>query len=107
MPSRWEEPFGLVAVEAALMARPVVASRVGGLAEVVADGETGLLVDKEDPAALARAVTHLLKNPATAERMGQAARRRARELFGFDRQVDAYDGLYQRLAEETTHAGNT
>jgi glycogen(starch) synthase len=107
MPSRWEEPFGLVAVEAALMARPVVASRVGGLAEVVADGETGLLVDKEDPAALARAVTHLLKNPATAERMGQAARRRARELFGFERQVDAYDGLYQRLAEEATHDGNT
>ena len=58
-------------------------------------------------ATLARAVTHLLKNPATAERMGQAARRRARELFGFERQVDAYDGLYQRLAEEATHDGNT
>ena len=107
MPSRWDEPFGLVAVEAALMARPVVASRVGGLAEAVADGETGLLVDKEDPAALARAVAHLLEDPGKAERMGQAARRRARELFGFERQVDAYDGLYQRLAEEATHAENT
>ncbi len=107
MPSRWEEPFGLVAVEAALMARPVVASRVGGLAEVVADGETGLLVDKEDPAALARAVARLLEDPGTAERMGQAARRRARELFGFERQVDAYDGLYQRLAEGAAHAGNS
>jgi glycosyltransferase involved in cell wall biosynthesis len=107
MPSRWDEPFGLVAVEAALMARPVVASRVGGLAEVVADGETGLLVDKEDPAALARAVAHLLEDPGAAERMGQAARRRARKLFGFDRQVDAYVGLYQRLAEGAVPTGKT
>ncbi len=107
MPSRCDEPFGLVAVEAALMARPVVASCVGGLAEVVADGETGLLVDKEDPAALARAVAHLLEDPGTAERMGQAARRRAQELFGLDGVVDAYAGLYRRLAEEATHAGNT
>ena len=58
-------------------------------------------------AALARAVIHLLEDPATAEWMGQAARRRARELFGFERQVDAYAGLYRRLAEEATHAGNT
>ncbi len=72
MPSRCEEPFGLVAVEAALMARPVVACRVGGLAEVVADGERGLLVDKEDPAALAHALAHLLEDRGTAERMGQA-----------------------------------
>ncbi len=107
MPSRWDEPFGLVVVEAALMARPVVASRVGGLAEVVADGETGLLVDKENPAALARALARLLEDPGTAERMGQAARRRAQELFGFERQVDAYDGLYQKLAEEAVPARNT
>ncbi len=57
-------------------------------------------------AALARALARLLEDPGTVERMGQAARRRARELFGFERQVDAYDGLYQRLAEEATHAGN-
>ncbi len=98
MPSR-RETFGLVALEAALMARPVVASRVDGLPEVVADGQTGLLVDKEDPTALARAIAQLLGDAGTAERMGQAARRRAQELFGFDRQVDTYEGLYQRLAE--------
>ncbi len=107
MPSRWDEPFGLVAGEAALMARPVVASRVGGLAEIVADGETGLLVDKEDPAALARAVAHLLEDPGTAERMGQAARRRAQELFGLDGVVDAYAGLYQKLAGKGAHAENS
>ncbi len=49
----------------------------------------------------------LLEDPGTAERMGQAARRRARELFGFERQVDAYDGLYQKLAEEAVPARNT
>ncbi len=107
MPSRRDESFGLVALEAALMARPVVASRVGGLAEVVADRETGLLVDKENPAALARALARLLEDPGTAERMGQAARRRAQELFGLDGVVDAYAGLYQRLAEEAAPAGNT
>ncbi len=58
-------------------------------------------------AALARALARLLEGPGTAERMDQAARRRARELFGFERQVDAYAGLYRRLAEEATHAGNT
>ncbi len=99
MPSR-RETFGLVALEAALMGRPVVASRVDGLPEVVADGQTGLLVDKEDPTALARAIAQLLEDAGTAERMGQAARRRAQEVFGFDRQVDAYEDLYQRLAEK-------
>ncbi len=99
VPSRWKEPFGLVAVEAALMARPVVASRVGGLAEVVADAESGLLVEKEDAAALASAIGQLLEDPAMSERMGKQARDRARRLFGFERQVDAYEALYQRLAE--------
>lgn len=99
VPSRWEEPFGLVAVEAALMARPVVASRVGGLAEVVADGKTGLLVEKEHAAALASAIGQLLDNPAAAQKMGREARKRARSLFSLERQVDAYEALYQRLAE--------
>jgi glycogen(starch) synthase len=96
MPSR-RETFGLVALEAALMARPVVGSRVEGLPEVVVDGRTGLLVDEEDPTALARAIAQLLADIGTAERMGQAARRRAQELFGIERLTDAYDGLYQRL----------
>lgn len=99
MPSR-RETFGLVALEAAMMARPVVASRVDGLPEVVADGQTGLLVDKDDPTALARAVAQLLEDAGMAERMGRAARRRAQERFGFERYVDAYDSLYQRLAEK-------
>ncbi len=99
MPSR-RETFGLVALEAAMMARPVVASHVDGLPEVIADGQTGLLVDQGDPTALARAIAQLLEDAGTAERMGQAARRRAQELFGIERQVDAYEDLYQMLAEK-------
>lgn len=58
-------------------------------------------------ATLARALARLLEGPGTAERMGHAARRRAQELFGFERQADAYDGLYKWLAEGVAHAGNT
>ena len=59
------------------MARPVVATRAGGLPEVVADGETGLLVPKEDPAALAEKIEFLLDNPGVAQAMGQRGRRAA------------------------------
>jgi glycogen(starch) synthase len=96
VPSRWDEPFGLVAVEAALMQRPVVATRVGGLVEAVEHGITGLVVDKEDPDALANAIVALLEDPATADRMAAAARKRARQRFAWDRCVDAYDRLYQQ-----------
>jgi glycogen(starch) synthase len=97
MPSRCYEGFGLVALEAALMARPVVASRVGALPEVIADGQTGVLVDPEDSHALAEAIAYLLDHPEAATRMGEAARRRAQELFSFKRHVDAFDALYRRL----------
>lgn len=95
VPSRWDEPFGLVALEAALMARPVVATRAGGLVEVVADGETGVIVDKDDPDALAGAILGLLAEPGRADRMGIAARARARERFAWDRCVAAYEELYE------------
>jgi glycogen synthase len=99
MPSRWEEAFGLVALEAALMARPVVATRVGGLPEVVVDGETGLLVQKDDSGALAGAVAFLLDHPEQAMSMGNAGRLRAKEVFSLTRYVDDYDTLYRRLIQ--------
>lgn len=96
VPSR-RESFGLVAVEAALMQRPVVAARVGGLPEVVAHEETGLLVEPENSAALAHAIASLLSNPQTAERMGVAARSRAQSKFALGAQCDAYEDLYRRI----------
>ncbi len=97
MPSRWEEAFGLVALQAAQVGRPVIASRVGGLPEVVEDGVTGTLVPAEDADALAQAVLDLVADPAEARRRGDAARSRARTAFAFDRYVDEHLALYAEL----------
>lgn len=102
VPSRWEEPFCLVAVEAALMKRPVVGTRVGGLPEVVVDGETGLIVPKDDPRAIDHAVSELLENPSRARAYGEAARTRALSLFSRERYVNAYDALYRQLAGKSS-----
>jgi len=99
MPSR-QESFGLVALEAALMARPVIATRVGGLPEVVVHEQTGLLVEQENSGALAEAIAYLLAHPHTAIHMGQAARLRAQQVFSWERHVTAYDVLYQQLAAD-------
>ena len=99
IPSR-SEGFGLVALEAALMARPVVATRVGGLPEVVTHDETGLLVESDDAMALARATSFLLEHRELAVQIGLAARDRARTSFGWERHVDAYDTLYRTLARQ-------
>lgn len=97
VPSRWQEAFGLVALEAAQMARPVVATRVGGLPEVVAHGETGSIVEPEDVESLARAVLYLLADSGRATTVGRNARRRARGRFAWEVHVEAYDALYRTL----------
>jgi glycogen(starch) synthase len=104
-PSRRVEGLPLVAVQAAQIGRPIVATRVGGLPEVVSDRETGFLVEPEDPRALARAIVALLDEPEALQRMGEAARRRARRDFTIDRFVSEYVDLYHRLVEEGRNAG--
>jgi glycosyltransferase involved in cell wall biosynthesis len=96
VPSR-AEGLGLVAVQAAQRARPVVATLVDGLPDVVRHGQTGLLVPPDDPIALAGALQLLAENPALARRMGTAARRRALRTFSWKRHVGAYLALYYRL----------
>jgi glycogen(starch) synthase len=104
LPSRWEGlPF--VAIESALMARPVVATRVGGLPECVVHGETGLLVEAEDATALAEAIGRALADPELSRRLGQAARERARERFSLGQCASGYDAVYQAVASGTTAAG--
>lgn len=73
LPSR-SEGMGRVVIEAGLRGRGVVASRVGGIPDVVRDGETGLLVPPENPRALAAALVRVLSDPALAERLGAGAR---------------------------------
>jgi glycosyltransferase involved in cell wall biosynthesis len=102
VPSR-EESLGLVAVEAALLERPVVGTRVQGLPEAVDDGVTGLLVAHGDSAALAGAVLQVLDRPDLAASMGRAGRRMALERFGWTRCVNAYEALYRQIVEEGGH----
>lgn len=83
VPSR-VEPFGLVAVEALLLGRAVVASRVGGLVEIVRDGTTGILVEPDDARALADAVITLLSDPAARSALGRAGQADARSRFSMD-----------------------
>jgi len=99
MPSR-EDSMPLVALEAGLMGRPVVATNVGGIPEVVIHEQTGILVEPEDSDAIAAGVVFLLSHRETARQMGEAARRRIEEAFSWERHVDAYDALYKRLIGE-------
>jgi glycogen(starch) synthase len=103
MPSR-SEGFPMVALEAAQMARPIVATPVGGLPESVVHQQTGLLVEPEDSLALAEAIAFLLSHPDIARQMGQAGRSRALDIFSMERFVDAYDALYRKLIQEATPA---
>lgn len=79
-PSLWPEPFGLVALEAAAAGKPIVASDIGGLRDIVVDGETGLLVPPEDRPALAAALGRLIGDGELRRRLGVAARERAAQF---------------------------
>ncbi|NOZ77746.1 MAG: glycosyltransferase family 4 protein [Acidobacteria bacterium] len=98
MPSRMEG-LGIAAIEAAHRARPVVASRTGGLPEVIKDGITGLTVPPGDVPGLALAVGRLLAGPDLAAALGAAARRHVRSAFPVTSYADAYAALYRRHAE--------
>jgi glycosyltransferase involved in cell wall biosynthesis len=76
---------------------PSVSTSVGGIPEVVTDGEHGVLVPAGDVAGLARGVESLLANPAKRREMGRAAQRRAREQFSADVIVPKYEELYRRI----------
>lgn len=85
VPSVWQEPSGLVVLEAMSARTCVIASRVGGIPELIADGETGLLVPPGDPQALAAAMEQLVGNPALRERLSNSARQAVLRHFTYDR----------------------
>jgi starch synthase len=91
------EPLGIVNLEAMACGTAVVGSRVGGIPEVVADGDTGLLVPADDPAALAAALNSLLADPARAAAMGAAGRKRALAEFSWDAIAAQTAALYAAL----------
>lgn len=97
IPSRWEA-FGMVALEAMAASRPVVATRSGGVTEIVVDGETGRLVPPAEPTAMAAAMAELIDDPERARAMGEAGRRRALEHFSWSAVGDRYDELFRLAA---------
>ncbi len=94
IPSRWEG-FGLVALEAMRVGKPVIASTVGGLPEIVLDGVTGRLVPPADPGAIRDALLGIEDDELL--RMGEAGRARFLRLFTSDRLADELDALYRSL----------
>jgi glycosyltransferase involved in cell wall biosynthesis len=90
----YREALGLVILEAMALARPVVASDVGGIPEMVEDGVTGLLVPPRDPVALADAIVRVLTDHPLADTLGRNGHRLVRERFGVERMVAAIEALY-------------
>ena len=82
------------------MSKPVVASRVGGIPEIVVDGTTGILVPPKDAVALAQAINYLLRNREEASRMGRAGRTRVENHFTLSRTVTEVEQVYQRVLSE-------
>lgn len=95
-----EEGLGLAIIEAMAAKKAVVATNVGGIPEVVIDGETGILVPSRDTEALAQAILKLLKNRAMAKKMGGAGRRRVETYFTLDRMIEETEILYDELIQE-------
>jgi glycosyltransferase involved in cell wall biosynthesis len=102
-PARWEG-FGLALLEAMLTGRPVVASNVSSIPELVVDGETGLLVPPDDPEALAGAVNELLDDPERGQALGAAGRARALAEFSVTRMADRTLAVYATALSSPSEA---
>ena len=100
------EGLGTSLLDAMACGRPIVATSAGGIPEVVADGDTGLLVPPRDDRAMARAMVDLLNDRGRRERMGAAGLARARARFTVDRMIELTAAVYARLAG-TRHATDT
>ena len=95
--SLWEAlPFALL--EAMAMSRPIVATSVDGVPEIVVDGKTGFLASPREPRVLAEGLVKLVRDPELRERMGAAGRRRAQAIFSVDNMVANYAELFREAA---------
>jgi len=97
VPSTWQDPSPTVVLEGMAAGRPVVASAVGGITDMVINGETGLLVPPGDADALAAALSTVVNNPDQARAMGLAGRNRSRS-FTVSAVVDRLEAVYSSLA---------
>jgi L-malate glycosyltransferase len=95
----WEEPFGRSMIEGMAMGLPVIATNVGGPAEVIHDGVDGLLLAPRDPGAWAQAISHLIEAPQERARIAEAGRRRSRD-FSVDTHAEVLRELYGEVIRD-------
>jgi glycosyltransferase involved in cell wall biosynthesis len=100
VPSLWVEPFGITTLEAMACGLPVIGSRIGGIAETLVDGRTGIHFTAGNEEELAEALERLIQSPDLRREYGQAGRRRAEEVYDWDVLVDKYYAEpFSRLAK--------
>jgi glycosyltransferase involved in cell wall biosynthesis len=102
--SRWEEVFGYVIAEAMSSSKPLVATRVGGIPELVEDEKTGFVVDRGDSSAIAERILELVADREMRERMGRAGREAAAARFDLERNVELVVNLYGIEASESANS---
>jgi glycosyltransferase involved in cell wall biosynthesis len=107
LPSTLPEPFGLVVVEAMACKKAIVATAHGGPAEMIVDGESGLLVKPGGPDALAEGVVQLLRNRDLLHSMGKAAKARAWDKYHVDRYIHAFEQLYATITSKSKASVST
>jgi glycosyltransferase involved in cell wall biosynthesis len=100
VPSLWEEPFGMIAAEAQMLGVPVIASRAGGLAEIIDEGITGYLVAAGNVDALASRLQMVITNRSLALDLGTESHERAASMFGAEAFAERFEDSYNRLISE-------
>ena len=97
VPSLWNDTLPGAAIEAGAHGRPVIASRNGGIPEIIRDGVSGLLIDANEPNSLGDAMRTLAQDRAQVERMAAAAPAIVAKFLDFDRVIDEYESLHEKL----------
>ncbi len=97
-----QEPFGKIVIEAMAMGKPVVASSVGGVPEIVEHGKTGLLIPPDNTDALRQALEQLVLNPDMRCKMGQVGQKRVRHLFSLQHHVQAIERVYATMLRQVS-----
>jgi glycosyltransferase involved in cell wall biosynthesis len=101
MPSRWDEPFGLINIEAGASHRPIVSAAVGGIPETIIHGETGFLFERGDVATFTKYIRQLVEDEALRKRMGEAARLHVERNFT-TAPVRVLEGIYDKVLGRTS-----